>query len=67
MLSEYVAYLRMILFIDAELNGVSGNRRFFNLAVFSLAGIREMFVDCFNVFHNDVALFVLRCVLGYAE
>ena len=49
MLSEHVAYLRMIRLVYAELNGVSGNRRLFDLAVFSLAGIREMFVNFLNV------------------
>ena len=56
MLSDHVAYLRVIRLVDAEFNGVSGNRRFFNLAVLSLAGVREMFVDGFNVFNIDVCL-----------
>ena len=67
MLSEHVTYLRMIRFIDAELNGVCGNRRLFDLAVFSLAGIREMFVNCLNVLDIDIALLIVRRVLGYAE
>ena len=67
MLSEHVSYLRMIRLVEAELAGFSGNRRLFNLAVFSLAGVREMFFDGFNVLNTDVALLVVCCVLGYAE
>ena len=58
MLSEHVAYLWMIRLVDVELNGVSGDRLFFHLDKFSLSGVREMFVDCFNVFNIDVALLV---------
>ena len=57
MLSKHVSYLRMIRIVDIYLNGVSCNRLFFHLAVFCLTGVREMFVDGFNVFNIDVALF----------
>ena len=57
----------MIRLVDAGLNGVSGYRLFLRLALFSLAGVREMFVDGFNVLKIYVALFVVCCVLGYAE
>ena len=56
----------MIRLVDGEFNGVSGDRLFFHLAVFCLAGVREMFVNSLNVFEIDVALLVVRCVLGYA-
>ena len=64
---DHVAYLRMIRLVDAEFNGVSCDRLFLHLAVFSLAGVREMFVNGFNVFKIDVALLVVRGLLGYAE
>ena len=66
MLSEHVAYLRMIRFIDAELNGVCGNRRLFDLAVFSLAGIREMFVD-FSMSSTLMSRFYIAFFFGQAE
>ena len=50
-----------------EFNGVSSDRFLFHLAVVILAVVREMFVNGLNVLHIDVALLVVRCVIGYAE
>ena len=57
----------MIQFLDTEFNGVRCYPLFFYLAVFCLAGIRDMFVYFLNVLDIYVALFKVLVLFGQAE
>ena len=63
-LSKHISYLWMIRLLGTVFNGVGCYRLVFDLAVFFLPGVCQMFLYGVNVLDIYVALFIVCVLLG---